>query len=88
MNCQLYSGRREGERKPGVRHSGEGLVEAVGESIEVGRVGASGGVGVSDDEGYSAFIIYLGKETLGQEAVGIREGGGNNVREGYGDARR
>ena len=82
MNCQLYSGRREGKRKPGVRPCGEGLVEAAGESIEVGAVEASGGVGVSDGEGYGASVIDCGEETFGEEAVGVGESGGDDVWEG------
>ena len=82
MNCQLYSGWREGKRKPGVRPCGEGLVEAAGESIEVWSVEAGGSVGVRDGEGYGASVIYLGEEALGEEAFGFSEGGGNNVWEG------
>ena len=57
MNCQLYSGRREGECKPWVGPCGEGLVEAAGESIEVGGVGACSGAGVGDGEEYGAPVI-------------------------------
>ena len=71
MNCQLYSGRREGERKPGVGPCGEGLVEAAGDSIEVGGVGTGRGVGVRDGEGYGASVIDFGEESLGKEAVGV-----------------
>ena len=71
MTCQLYSGWRKGKRKPGIRPCGKGLVEAAGESIEVWGVGAGGGVGVRDGEGYGASVIDLGEETLGEEAVGV-----------------
>ena len=57
MNCQLYSGWRQGKRKLGIRSCGVGLVEAAGESIEVGSVGAGWGVGVGDGEGYGASVI-------------------------------
>ena len=82
MNCQLYSGRHEGKRKPGVRSRGVGLVEAAGESIEVWGVGAGRGVGVGDGDGYGASVIDLGEKTFGEEAIGVREGGGDDVREG------
>ena len=71
MNCQLYSGRREGKRKPWIGPCGEGVVEAAGESIEVWREGPSGGVGVLDCEGYGASVIDLGEKTFGEEAVGV-----------------
>ena len=87
MNCQLYSGWREGKRKPGVGSCGEGLVEAAGESIEVWGVGAGRGVGVSDGDGYGTSVIDFGKEAFGEEAVGVRERGGNNVWEGSLDFR-
>ena len=86
MNCQLYSGWREGKRKPGIGPCGEGLVEAAGESIEVWGVRAGGGVGVSDGERYGTPVIDLGKETFGEKAVGVCEGGGNDVRESSFDA--
>ena len=73
MNCQLYSGRREGECKPRVGPCGEGLVEAVGEGIEVGGVGTGGGPGVGDGEGYGASVIEFCEEALGKEAVGVGE---------------
>ena len=73
MNCQLYSGWRQGKRKPGIRSCGVGLVEAAGESIEVGGVGTGWGVGVSDGEGYGAPVIDFSKESFGEEAVGVRE---------------
>ena len=63
MNCQLYSGWREGKRKPGIGPCGEGLVEAAGESIEVRGARADGGVGVSDGEGYGASVIDFGELT-------------------------
>ena len=74
MNCQLYSGRRKGKRKPGVRPCGKELVEAVGENIEVWGVGAARGVGVGDGEGYGASVIDLGEETFGEEVIGACEG--------------
>ena len=73
MNCQLYSRWREGKRKPGIRSSGVGLVEGAGERIEVWGVGAGGGVGVSDGEGYGASVIDFGGETFGEEAVRVCE---------------
>ena len=88
MNCQLYSSRREGECKPWVGPCGEGLVEAVGESIKVGRIGASGGMGVGDGEGYGASVIYFGEEAFGKEAVGVWECSSDDVGEGPGDAGR
>ena len=74
MNCQLYSGWREGKRKPGIRSRGVGLVEAAGESIEIWGVGAARGVGVGDGEGYGASVIDLGEETFGEEVIGACEG--------------
>ena len=56
MNCQLYSGWREGKRKPGIGPCGEGLVEAAGERIEVRGIGASRGVGVGEGEGYGTSV--------------------------------
>ena len=73
MNCQLYSGRREGQCKPWVGTCREGLVEAAGESIEVGGVGATGGVGVGDGEGYGTPVIDFCEEAHGEEAVGVGE---------------
>ena len=86
MNCQLYSGWREGKRKPGIGPCGEGLIEAAGESIEVRTVGPGRGIGVRDGEGYGTSVIDFGKETFGEEAVGVREGGGDNIGEGSLDA--
>ena len=71
MNCQLYSGWREGKRKPGIRPCGEGVVETAGESIEIRRVGAGGSVGVCDGEGYGSSVIDLSKKALGEKAVGV-----------------
>ena len=71
MNCQLYSGRHEGKRKPWVGPCGEELVEAAGESIEVRGVGAGRGVGVGDGEGYGASVIDFGEKALGEKAVGV-----------------
>jgi len=82
VNCQLYSGWRLGKRKPGIIPDGEGLVEAAGESIEVGPVGLCGGVGVGACEGNSTSAVDLGDEALGEEAIGVGEGGGGDVREG------
>ena len=65
MNCQLFSGRREGEGKPGIGSCREGLVQATGESIEVGGVRASRGVGVCDSERYSSSVIDFGEEAFG-----------------------
>jgi len=59
VNCSLYGGWRLGKRKPGVIADGEGLVEAVGESIEVGGVGLCGGVGVGAGESDGALVVYL-----------------------------
>ena len=71
MNCQLYSGWREGKRKPGIGPCGEELIEAVGESIEVRGVGAGRGVGVRDGEGYGTSVIAFGEKAFGEEAVGV-----------------
>ena len=87
MNCQLYSGRCEGECKPEVGPCGEGLIEGDGKSIEVRGVGASGGVGVGDGEGYGTSIIYFSKKAFGQQSVRVCEGSGDDVGEGLGDER-
>ena len=84
MNCQLYSGWRLGKRKPGVIPNGEGLVETAGESIEVRGVGLRRGVGVGSGKGDGVSVIDLGDEAFWEEAVGFREGGSSNIREGGG----
>ena len=86
MNCQLYSGWCLGKRKPGIIPDGEGLVEAAGESIEIGGVGLHRGVGVASGAGDSASVIDLGDEAFWEEAVRFREGGSSNVWEGGGYA--
>ena len=86
MNCQLYSGWRLGKRKPGVVPDGEGLVEAVGESIEVWGVGFGAGVGVSSSGGDGCSVVDFGDEALWEEAVGLREGGSSNIGEDGGYA--
>jgi len=86
VNCQLYSGRRLGKRKPEIVHYGEGLVEAAGEGIEVRGVGLRGGVGVGSREGDGASVIDLSDEALWEEAVGFREGSSSDIREGGGYA--
>ena len=50
VNCQLYRGWRLGKHQPGVTPYGEGLVEYVGESIEVWGEGFRRGVVVSGSE--------------------------------------
>jgi len=59
VNCQLYSGRRLDNRKPGIIRDREGLLEAAGESIEVVRVGSPAGVGVGTGKGEGASLIDL-----------------------------
>ena len=39
---------------------------------------------VSPGEGYDTYVIDFGYEAIGEEAVGLSEGGGNDVREGFG----
>ena len=41
---------------------------------------------VSGGEGYSASVIDLDSKACQEEAVGFCEGGGDNVRESFGDA--
>ena len=43
-------------------------------------------MGVGAGEGYCASVIDFDSEAFGEEAVGIREGGGDDVWEGSGDA--
>ena len=86
MNCQLYSGWRLGKRKPGIVPDGEGLVEVAGESIEVGGIGFCGGVGVGASKGDGTSAVDLSDEAFGEEAIGVGEGGGSDVREGSGYA--
>ena len=57
-----------------------------GDGIEVGGVGFGGDEGVSAGEGYCASVIDLDSKTFVEEAVGICESGGNDVREGCGNA--
>ena len=54
--------------------------------MEVGGVGFGGGVGVGASKGYCASVIDLDAEAFGEEAVGFREGGGDDVGEGSGKA--
>jgi len=82
VNCQLYSGWRLGKRKPGIVPDGEGLGEAGGESIKIRGVGFCGGVGISACERDGTSVIDIGYEPLGEEAVGVGEGGGSDVRQG------
>ena len=63
-----------------------GLVEAAGDSIEVGGVGGGGGVGVCSGEGNGATIINLSDEPLGEEGIGGSEGGCDKVWESEGYA--
>jgi len=86
VNCQLYSGWRLGKRKPGIVPDGEGLVEAVGESIEIRGVGFHGGVGVAACEGDSALIVAFCDEAFRKEAVGFSVGGSSYIGEGGGYA--
>ena len=86
MNCQLYSGWRLSKRKPGVVPDGEGLVEAAGESNEVRCVGLRWRVGIGTGEGDGALVVNFGDEGLREEAVGFREGGSSDIREGGGYA--
>ena len=41
------------------------------------------GVGVGPGEGYSTSIIDFGYEAFGEKAVGLGEGCGDDVREGF-----
>ena len=84
MNCQLYSGWCLGKRKPGIVSDGEGLVEAMGDSTEVGDVGFSWGVWIGACEGDSAWVVDLCDEKFREEGVGVGEGGCCFVREGGG----
>ena len=81
MNCQLYSGWCLGKRKPGVIPDGEGLVEAVGESIEVRGVRFSLGVGVGARERDRALVVDLSDKSFWEETVGFCENGSSYVRE-------
>ena len=49
-------------------------------------VGFGEGEGVGAGEGYCASVIDSDSETLRQEAIILCDGGGDNVREGLGDA--
>ena len=69
MNCQLYSGWRLGKRKPGIISDGEGLVEAAGESIEIGGVGLRRGVGVGSGEGDCASVFDLAIKPFGRRQL-------------------
>ena len=53
-----------------------------GDSMEVGRVVAGGGVGVSSGEGYGATIIDFGDEPLGEKPAGVGEARCNEVWKG------
>ena len=64
MNCQLYSGWHQGNRRPGIVSDGEGLVEAAGDSIEVWSIGFRGGVRIGARERDSAPVIDLCDETF------------------------
>ena len=86
VNCQVYSCWRLGKRKPGVITDREGLVEAAGESIEMGGIGFCWGVRVSPRKGDSASVVDLGYEPFQEEAVGLGEGGGGYFWEGGGYA--
>ena len=78
----MYSGWPLSKRKPELIRDGEGLVKAVGESIEVrgvglcwyGRVGARAGKGSS--------VVNLCNEALWEERVGFGEGCISYVGEG------
>ena len=43
-------------------------------------------MGVSPGEGYGTSVIDFGYESFGEEAIRLSEGGGDDVREGFGDA--
>jgi len=86
VNRQLYNGWRLGQRKLGISSDGKGLVEAAGESIEIGGVGLRKGVGVGSGEGDGASVIDLGDEAFWEEAIRFQEGGSSNVWEGGGYA--
>jgi len=60
---------------PGIVPDGKGLVEALGESIEVQGVGLSWGVRVTAREGDSASVVDLCNKGFREEAVGLVEGG-------------
>ena len=83
--CQLYSGWRQGEWSPGGRSCGISVVEAPGDGIKVGSVGFGEGEGISAGEVYYASVIAFDPKTFGEEAVGLREGGGDDVGESSGD---
>ena len=84
VTCQLYSGWRLGERKPGAITDGEGLVEAAGEGIKVRGVGFCRGVRVGTRKGDSASVVDLCDEAFLEEAIGFGEAGGGYVWEGGG----
>jgi len=86
VNCQLYSSWRLGKRKPGIGSDGEGLVEAVGESIEVRGVGLCWAVGVGAGMVDSPSVVDLLDKSFREEAVGFGEGGSRYVGEGGGYA--
>ena len=54
----------------------------MGDSIEVGGIGAGGGVGVSAGKGNGTSVVDLCDEPLGQEAVRISGGGCDEIRGG------
>src|ERR1700712_5897631 len=68
VNCELYRGWRQGKRQPGVRPGGVGLVEASGESIEIGGVRRGGSVRVRAGKGDSSAVVDLDYEPFGEEA--------------------
>jgi len=86
VNCQLYNGWHLGKRKPGIVPNGEGLVEVVGESIEVRGVGCRGGRGIGTGVRGGTSVVDLVYEAFGEEAVGVGTGGGSDVGEGSGYA--
>ena len=83
-SCIAVGARENGSQ--GEDPVGYDWLRRTGDGIEVGGVGFGGGEGVSASEGYSASVIDLDSKPFGEEAVGICEGGGDDVREGFGNA--
>jgi len=86
VNRQLYGGWCLGKCKPGVIPDEEGLVEAVGKSIEILGVGFCGSVRVGSCEGASLSGLDLCDEAFREEVVGVGEGGSSYVGQGGGYA--
>jgi len=60
----------------------QGLVEAAGESIEVGGIRLGWGIGVGDRKRDGTTIVDLSDKAFGEGAVGVGAGCGSNGGEG------